>query len=67
MVPPNATIGTDVAHPEAVGVLERWQFRRHLPGGGFIAGGGVTHVERLAWTFMVELVAEVGELLLLGA
>ena len=32
-----------------------------------IAGGGGTHIERLVRPLMVELCAEVGELLLLGA
>jgi hypothetical protein len=47
MVPPDAPIGADVAHLEAVRVFDRWLFVGHLPGGGFIAGGGGAHVEHL--------------------
>src|SRR5215218_4750422 len=64
-VPPDATIGADVAHLEAVGIRERWQCVGHLPGGGFIAGGGCAHVERLMRPLMVELCTEVIELPLL--
>jgi hypothetical protein len=67
MVPTDATIGADVASLEAVRVLERWKFRRHLPRGGVIAGGGCVQVERLMRTLMVKLVAEVVDLLLLCA
>jgi hypothetical protein len=58
MVPPDATIGADVAHLEAVRVLERWQFVGHLPDGGFIAGGGCTHIEPLVRPLAVELLAQ---------
>ena len=33
-VPPDAPIGTDVAHLEAVGILERWRFVGHGAWGG---------------------------------
>jgi hypothetical protein len=55
MVPPDATVGADVAPREAVRVLKRCQFIRHLPEGGFIAGGGCTHVERLVRPFWCGL------------
>lgn len=43
----DATIRADVARLEAVGILERWPFVGHLPGGGFIAGGeGMTEWQR---------------------
>jgi hypothetical protein len=67
MVPPDAAIGADVAHLDAVTGLQRWQFSRHLPGGGFIAGGGCTHVERLVRPRMVERVTDVIALPLLCA
>jgi hypothetical protein len=58
MVPPDAPIGADRAHLEAVGILKRWQFVRHLPGGGGIAGGGGAHVEHLVRPLAVELFTE---------
>jgi hypothetical protein len=67
MVPPDAPIGADVAHLEAVRGLKRWKFMRHLPGGGCIAGGGGTPVERLVRPLMVELCTAVIELPLLCA
>jgi len=65
-VPPDATVGADVAHLEVIGMFERWQLGGHSPGGGFITCGGGAHVERLMWPLMVELFAEVVELWLLG-
>ncbi len=67
MVPTDAPIGADIAHLEAIGILERWQLMGPLPRGRFIAGGRGVHIERLVRTLMVDLVAAVGELLLLGA
>jgi hypothetical protein len=67
MVPTDATIGAALAYLEAVRVLKRWQFSRHLPRGGVIAGGGCAPVERLMRTRMVALFAEGVELLLLCA
>jgi hypothetical protein len=67
MVPPDATVGADLAHLEAVGILARWPLVGHGTWGGFIAGGGGAHVERLMRPRLVELVAAVGELLLLDA
>jgi hypothetical protein len=59
-------VSTNVAHLEAVGVLERWQLVGHLPWGGFIAGGWGMHVECLVRPLMIERCTEVGELSLLG-
>src|SRR6266511_2480426 len=67
MVPPDATVGADITHLEAVGVLERGQCVGHRPGGGLIAGGRGAHVKRLVWPFIVELFTEVIELPLLCA
>jgi hypothetical protein len=67
MVPPDATVGADIAHLEAVGVLERWQFGGHCPRGGLVAGSGGAPVERLMRPCMVELVTAVVELPLLRA
>lgn len=39
-VPPEATVGADGAHRDAVGRRERGPCVGHLPGGGCIAGGG---------------------------
>ncbi len=66
-VPPEATVGADIAHLEAVGILEGWQFVGHRPGGRCIAGGRGAPVERLMRALMVELLADVVELLLLCA
>jgi hypothetical protein len=55
-------MGADVADLEAVRVRKRWQFSRHLPSGGVIAGGGCAPVERLMRTLMIELFTEVVEL-----
>jgi hypothetical protein len=58
MVPPDATVGADRVHLEAVRVLKRWQLMRHRPGGGGIAGGGCAPVERLVRALAVALLAE---------
>lgn len=60
-------MGAAVAHLAAVRGFQRWQFRRHLPRGGVIAGGGCAPVERLRRPRMVALFADVVELRLLGA
>src|ERR671923_1615232 len=67
MMPPEAPVGADVAHLEAVGILERGQFSGHGTWGGCIAGGGCAHVERLMRPRLVARFAAVVELLLLGA
>jgi len=67
MVPPDAPVGADIAHLEAVGVLERWQFGGHCPRGGLGACGGGAHVERLMRPCMVELVTAVVALPLVRA
>jgi hypothetical protein len=58
-VPPDAPIGADVAHLEAVRVLKQWTCRRHRPGGGCIAGGGWTPIERLVRPLMGERFTDV--------
>jgi hypothetical protein len=65
-VPLYAPGGADVAHLEAVGIVKRWPFIGHLPGGGFVTCCGCAHVERLVRPLMVALVAAVVALLLLG-
>src|SRR5262245_18509382 len=67
MVPPDATVSADIAHLEAVRVLERGQFGGHLPGGGLVAGSGGAQVEHLMRPRMVELATEVAELPRWGA
>src|SRR5262245_34970581 len=67
MVPPDAPVGAGVAHLEAVGIRERWQCLGPGAWGGVIAGSGCVPVERLMRPRLVELVAEVGERLRLGA
>jgi hypothetical protein len=61
-VPPDATVGADVAHLEAVGLRERGPCVGPLPGGGFRAGGGCAQSERFVRPLMVELGPEVMEL-----
>jgi hypothetical protein len=58
MVPTDATIGAAIAHLEAGGVRERWQFVGHLAGGGVIAGGGWARLKRLVRALAVERLAE---------
>jgi hypothetical protein len=67
MVPTDATVCTDVAYLEAVGVLKGWQFRGHLSWGGLTIVSGCVHVKCLVRPLMIKLFTEAIELLLLGA
>jgi hypothetical protein len=58
MVPPEAPVGADITHLEAVRVLKRRQLMSHRPGGGGIAGGGCAHIERLVRALAVARLAE---------
>src|SRR5712692_3130297 len=64
-IPADATVGTDVAHFEAVGILQRRKFLGHLARGGAVAGSGSLLVQRLVRSFVVELFAKDIELSLL--
>src|SRR5918996_4406220 len=66
MVPPDAPMGADVAPREAVRVLEGWRLGGPLPGGGCIAGGGWTPVERLVGALAVARRGDVIERALLS-
>jgi hypothetical protein len=66
-VPPDAPVGADVAHLEAVGIVERGQWVGHLPGRGLIAGGGGAQIERFVRPLLVERFTAVIERPLWGA
>jgi hypothetical protein len=66
MGPPDGPIGADVAHLEAVRVLEWWQSGGHLPGGGVIAGSRWAHVKRLVRPLEIEPLTEALKLELLS-
>ena len=61
-VPPDATVGADVAPLAAVGIRERGPCVGPLPGRGFIAGGGCAPIERFVRPLMVERCTAVIEL-----
>ncbi len=65
-VPPNATVGADVADFEAIGILQRGQRRWHLADGGGVARRWRRLVERLVRALVVELRAKGVEAPLLG-
>src|SRR5687768_17326265 len=67
MMPSHATIGADVAHLEAVRILQRWQFGGHRPWRDLIACGRGLHIEGFVWALEVECLAEAIECALLGA
>src|SRR5213083_1088177 len=57
-VPPNATVGADVADFEAIGILERWQPVGHRSRRGRVAGRRRLLVERLVRPLLIELLAK---------
>src|SRR5258705_999143 len=66
-IPPNAAVGADVAHLEAIGIFERGEPAWHGPRRRVVARGGGLLIERLVGALVIEFLAKAVEPALLRA